>query len=185
MAGEAHVRPALVSRVDRNEYGGMMRLAKLNVFIPVLVFAELMLGQTLQLPLMIVSGPLISLLKSKDGFGMLPYMLASFLSYLLICIGVLFIFAKYNVLPLVRQPAREQRYRRGQWLLASMNVLVVLAIGLPWLLSVLLHNQNMMMLMWFSMLVYPVAIPVWAIGLYMVWSSRAVPPGPALPGNPE
>ena len=158
-----------------------MRLAKLNVFIPVLALAELMLGQVLLLPLTMVSGVLVSLLKLKNGIAMyLPFVLP----YFLIFIGVLFVFAKYNVLPLARQPAREQRYRRGHWLLAIMNVLVVLAICLPSLLSALLHDQNMMMLMWYYILVYPIAIPVWGIGLYMVWSSRAVPPGAALPGNP-
>ncbi|WP_374557089.1 hypothetical protein [Aquitalea pelogenes] len=163
----------------------MMRLAKWNLFIPVLALAELLFAQALQLPLTVVSGVLVLLLKLKDGYGMLPYTLSSFLSYLLICIGVLFVFAKYNVLPLVRQPAREQRYRRGHWLLASMNVLVVLAFGMPMLLSTLLHDQNRMMLMWYSSQVYPIAPLVWAIGLYMVWSSRAVPPGAALPGDPE
>lgn len=107
------------------------------------------------------------------------------LSYLLVFIAVLVLFAKHEVSPLVRQPAREQRYRRGHWLLAIMNVLAVLAIGLPSLLSALLHDQNMMMLMWYAIPVYGIAFPVWAIGLYMVWSSRAVPPGAALPGSPE
>ena len=185
MAGGDYGRPVIVSRADRNEYGGVMRLAKWNLFIPVLALAELMLGPILQLPLTMVLGVLVSLLKQIDGFGILPYMLSSSLSYLLICIGVLFVFAKYNVLPLVRQPERERRYRRGHWLLAIMNVLAVLALGLPSLLSALLHNQNMMMLMWYSMLLYPIAPLVWAIGLYMVLSSRAVPPGAAQPGNPE
>lgn len=134
-------------------------MAKWNLFIPVLLLSELVFSTVL-----FVLGPL---------------------SYLLVFIAVLVLFARHEVSPLVRQPAREQRYRRGHWLLAIMNVLVVLAIGLPWLLSVLLHNQNMMMLMWYSMLLYPVAPPVWAIGLYMVLSSRAVPPGAALTGNPE
>ncbi|WP_062791102.1 hypothetical protein [Aquitalea pelogenes] len=137
----------------------MMRLAKWNLFIPVLVLGELVFSAVL-----FVLGPL---------------------SYLLVFIAVLVLFAKHEVSPLVRQPAREQRYRRGHWLLASMNVLVVLALGLPSLLSALLHNQNMMMLMWYSMLLYPIAPLVWAIGLVMVLSSRAVPPGAALPGSPE
>jgi hypothetical protein len=44
MAGGDYGRPVIVSRADRNEYGGMMRLAKWNLFIPVLALAELMLG---------------------------------------------------------------------------------------------------------------------------------------------
>jgi hypothetical protein len=136
-----------------------MRLAKWNVFIPVLVLGELVFS-----PVLFVLGPL---------------------SYLLVFIAVLVLFAKHEVSPLVRQPAREQRYRRGHWLLASMNVLAVLAIGLPSLLSALLHDQNMMMLMWYAIPVYGIAFPVWALGLYMVWSSRAVPPGAAVAGNPE
>jgi hypothetical protein len=134
-----------------------MRLAKWNLFIPVLALA--------------------SWYSALFG-GRCPTVICVYCRA-----GVL--FAKYNVLPLVRQPAREQRYRRGHWLLAIMNVLAVLALGLPSLLSALLHNQNMMMLMWYSMLLYPIAPLVWAIGLYMVLSSRAVPPGAALPGNPE
>jgi hypothetical protein len=140
-----------------------MRLAKWNLFIPVLALA---------------SWPIAA----HDGFRCLvsAAVLCCHLCLLPCCV----LFAKYN-LPLVRQPAREQRYRRGHWLLAIMNVLAVLALGLPSLLSALLHNQNMMMLMWYSMLLYPIAPLVWAIGLYMVLSSRAVPPGAALPGNPE
>jgi hypothetical protein len=159
MAGGDYGRPVIVSRADRNEYGGVMRLAKWNVFIPVLVLGELVFS-----PVLFVLGPL---------------------SYLLVFIAVLVLFAKHEVSPLVRQPAREQRYRRGHWLLASMNVLAVLAIGLPSLLSALLHDQNMMMLMWYAIPVYGIAFPVWALGLYMVWSSRAVPPGAAVAGNPE
>ncbi|WP_159875495.1 hypothetical protein [Aquitalea denitrificans] len=139
--------------------GEIMRLAKWNVFIPVLVLSELVFSTVL-----IILGPL---------------------SYLLVFIAVLVLFAKHEVSPLVRQPAREQRYRRGHWLLAIMNVLVVLALGLPSLLSALLHDESKMMMLWYSMLLYPIAPPVWAIGLVMVLTSRAVPPCAAQLGNPE
>ncbi|WP_287882423.1 hypothetical protein [Aquitalea sp.] len=134
-----------------------MRLAKWNLFIPVLALSELVFSTVL-----FVLGPL---------------------SYLLVFIAVLVLFAKHEVSPLVRQPAREQRYRRGHWLLAIMNVLAVLALGLPSLLSALLHDESKMMMLWYSMLLYPIAPPVWAIGLYMVWSSRAATTCASEPGK--
>jgi hypothetical protein len=122
-----------------------MFLANLNVFIPCLLLL-LFFGQ-----------------------GIL-FFIPMGLGYVLMPIVLIGIWIIRGLVPAEPDPSRASRWRGGHWLLAVTNVIALLGIAIPMILSAAV-DTNWGHALWILVPILAIGALTWPVGLFMVWSS--------------
>ena len=143
-----------------------MFFQNLNVFAACFALSIMFVAGPLIMVISILLAPLGQVFKGHAGH-MFP------IAYLLLVLPLVFFWWKTGLSPGIRKPERERRYRMGHWLVGITNVMTIGAFTLPFLLARFSGNHNLAMLVWFALPVYAFGFLVWAVGLFMIWSSRA------------
>ena len=139
-----------------------MFFSNVNVFVACFALLAFVTAPMVTIVVSLALAPFPSL--ARGGYQFMA-------GYGIVAVALIAFWAKVGLAPAVRKPSREVRYRRGQLLLAVTNVLVILAMVMPFVLAKLSGNPGMAMLAWFSIVALPLGMLFWAISLFMVWSS--------------
>jgi hypothetical protein len=141
-------------------------MANLNVFIASFVLLSFLASGPLTALLSIITIPLARIHVAGLGSGV-PFVG----SYLLIAAVLVYRWISSGLVPSIVPEAKRAKYRRGHTLLVIAHIAVIVAIGLPITLSLVSHNSENMLYMWYSIILILPALLLWAYGLYLVWSS--------------
>lgn len=144
-----------------------LRLANLNLFIPVFVLADVFLNNLVMLVLMIMMSPLNSIMSKDSRWEFVA-------THVLIFLVVAIIFCLNSVSPRLIQPKRERRFRIGHWIIAVSSLAEFLSIAIPVALAMLWRAEAGLYI-FASAPVIAIGFFTWIGGLYMVLSSRATP----------
>ena len=141
-------------------------MANLNVFIASFVLLSFLASGPLTALLSIITFPVARIHVAGISSGILFVG-----SYVIIAAVLVYRWISSGLVPSIVPEAKIAKYRRGHILLLIAHVAVIAAFGLPITLSLVSHNSENMLYMWYSMILLLPALLLWAIGLYLVWSS--------------
>jgi hypothetical protein len=140
--------------------------ANFNVFVACFVLLAVFTAGPFLVVIIMFLSPLASMLKGHEG---LTYPLV----YGVIASLLILRWWKAGLVPVLRKPELERRYRFGHWSIAITNIVIVTAVAGPLLLIKLTGDSNMGLLAMFAAPLVGISFISWGVGLYMVWSSRA------------
>lgn len=142
-----------------------MFFLNLNVFVTCLIIAAGTVGGPLAIIISLLSTPFVG------GRSNLTY--AFPLAYLVVGLILAWFWWKGGLSPAKRKPERERRFVTGHVLLASTNIILLLAFLGPVLIAKISGNSNFGMYALLGLYAAGLGFITWPVGLFMVWSSRA------------
>lgn len=144
-----------------------LRLANLNLFIPVVVLADAFLNNLVMLVLMILMSPFHTIMSTDSSWKFVA-------PHVLIFLAVAIIFCLNGVSPRLIQPKRARRFRIGHWIIALSSLAEFLSIAIPMALAMFWRAEAGLYIFAFAPVI-AIGFFTWIGGLYMVLSSRATP----------
>lgn len=145
-------------------------LLDLNVFFPALALSYAVVGTSFTLPILSIAlsvGRAAGLNIQGIGYELGMAGAAAFI--------VLFLAAAWwwiGLSPRRVALTRERRFARGHLLLLGTTLAAAAYVAVPWFLAKATGREGFLAFYFMAVLVVPVLLGLWGLGLFMVWSAR-------------